>query len=122
MDWIAKVNALRVVKTHVTLHRGYVNVNKGFIQPIAHYSVQTTAITVTVYKKVDFVYHVYQENMATFVPKTALVIVMVIVSKLQAFVGIVQKENTVFTVTKRVPKIVKVTSVTGLLANVITVN
>ena len=122
MDLVAMVSALRVVKTYVTLHRGYVSVNKGFIQPIAHYSVQTTAITVIVYKKVDFVHHVYQENMATFVTKTALVIVKVIVSKLQAFVGTVQKVNTVFIVTKRVPKIVKVTSVTGLLANVITVN
>ena len=121
MDWFAMVNALRVVKTYVTLHRGYVSVNKGFIQPIVHYSVQKTAITVTVYKKVDFVHHVYQENMATFVTKTALVIVTVIVSKLQAFVGIVQKENTVFIVMKRVTKIVKVISVIGLLANARTV-
>ena len=59
--------------------------------------------------------------MAPFVTKTALVIVTVIVSKLQAFVGIVQKENTVFIVTKRVTKIVKVISVTGLLANARTV-
>ena len=121
MDWVAKVNALRVVKTHVTLHQGYVSVNMGFIQPIAHYNVQKTAITVPVYKKVDFVHHVYQENMATFVRKIVLVIVMVIVSKLQAFVGIVQKENTVFIVTKRVTKIVKVISVTGLLEDAITV-
>lgn len=59
--------------------------------------------------------------MVTFVTKTALVIVTVIVSKLQAFVEIVQKENTVFIVTKRVPIIVKVTSVIGLLEDVITV-
>lgn len=58
MDWVAKLNALRVVKTHVTLHRGYVSVNTGFIQPIVHYSVQKTAIIATVYKKVDFVHHV----------------------------------------------------------------
>ena len=48
-------------------------------------------------------------------------IVTVIVSKLQAFVGIVQKENTVFIVTKRVTKIVKVIYVIGLLANARTV-
>ena len=100
---------------------GLCQCKEGFIQPIVHYCVQKTAITVTVYKKVDFVHHVYQENMATFVTKTALVIVTVIVSKLQAFVGIVQKENTVFIVTKRVTKIVKVISVTGLLANARTV-
>ena len=113
MDWVAMTNALRVVKTCVTLHRGHVSVNKGFIQPIVQNSVQKTAITVPVYKKMDFVHHVYQENMATFVTKSALVIVTVIVSKLQAFVGIVQKENTVDIVTKRVTNIVKVISVTG---------
>ena len=67
MDWVAMINALRVVKTYVTLHRGSVSVKKGFIHPIVHYCVQKTAITVTVYKKVDFVHHVYQENMAPFV-------------------------------------------------------
>ena len=36
MDWVAMVIALWVVKTYVTLHRGYVSVNKGFIQPIVH--------------------------------------------------------------------------------------
>ena len=45
MDWVAMMNALRVVKTYVTLHRGYVSVKKGFIQPIVHYCVQKTAIT-----------------------------------------------------------------------------
>ena len=114
IDWVAIINALQVVKTYVTLHRGYVSINKAFIQPIVHCSVQKTAITVTVYKKVDFVLHVYQENMTTFVTKIVLVIVTVINPELQAFVGIVQKENTVYIVTKRVTNIVKVISVTGI--------
>ena len=59
--------------------------------------------------------------MAIFVKKTVWVIVAIAVNKIPVYVQPVQKENTIYIVTKPVQYIVKVTIVVGQLANVLTV-